>query len=87
MNLDELSEREAILLDALAGMCMQYLTSGDCLDNQCMGAGEDALRALRHFGLVKMPNARFGYWTEAGHRVLDGAIDTDWPPLEAPDDV
>lgn len=86
MKLDELSEREAILLDALAWMCEQYLKSGDCLDNQCMGAGEDALRALRHFGLVKMPNTRIGYWTEAGRRVLDGALDPDWPPLE-PDEV
>lgn len=86
MDLDELSEREAILLDALAGMCAQYLTSGECLDNQCMGAGEDALRALHHFGLVTMPSARIGYWTETGQRVLDGALDTDWPPLEAPDD-
>lgn len=87
MNLEDLSEREAILLDALAGMCEQYLKSGDCLDNQCMGAGEDALRALHHFSLITMPNARIGYWTEAGQRVLDGALDPDWPAFKAPDDA
>ena len=82
MTPDNLSQRETLLLEALAGMCVQYLQSGAHLDNLCMSAGEDALRALAYFGFVELSSGeRIGTWTEAGQRFLDNPPIYDWPDL------
>lgn len=67
-----MNEREEKILEALAGMVLQYLDSVDGrMDNMCIGAGEDAIDVLSEYGLVEKENNRFSSWTEAGLRLLD----------------
>ena len=67
-----MTDMERRLLVALAWMCEQYIGGGgdDSLDHQCMGAGEDAVELLVHYGLVE-PSGCGGKWTEAGKALLD----------------
>ena len=60
------------MLFALALMAGQYLENVDTgvLDNQCMGAGEEAFKVLAAFGLID-GNARSATWTDAVERLLD----------------
>ena len=71
-DLATLTERERHMLFALALMAGQYLENFDTgvLDNQCMGAGEEAFKVLAAFGLID-GDARSATWTEAGQRLLD----------------
>jgi hypothetical protein len=64
-----MTDREKMLLDALAGMVIQYLDDGgELVDSLSMSAGEHAIEALAAFGLMDVVNARFGRWTEAGKK-------------------
>jgi hypothetical protein len=68
-----MDEREKRLLAALVGMVWQYIGGGDnpeTVDNQCMGAGEDAMASLMEYGLMVNIDGRNGRWTEAGNEFL-----------------
>lgn len=64
-----MTPEEERLLGALAGMCVQYLEEDGVIDNMCMGAGEEAMAALQHYGLIEA-GFRCGTWTEAGKKFL-----------------
>ena len=64
-----MTESEQKLLVALVKMVNQRLTEyGDEVDTLAESAGEHAIEALAHFGLMELVNTRFGRWTEAGKR-------------------
>ncbi len=64
-----MTEREKMLLIALAKMVDQYLDpdQNGLVDSRSMTAGEHAIRALADFGLMDVINSRFGRWNDAGY--------------------
>lgn len=60
---------EQALLRALALMCDQYIGDGECVDHQCIGAGEEAVALLVKHGMIE-PSGRGGRWTETGEALM-----------------
>ena len=66
-----MTDGEKELLIALVLMVRQYLDEYcDEVDSRSMSAGEHAIEALSHFGLMEAVNTRLGRWTEAGKQFL-----------------
>ena len=64
-----MTDSEKNLLIALISMVEQYLWKyDDVVDSSAMSAGQDAIEALAHFGLMEVVDTRFGRWTDAGKR-------------------
>ena len=62
-----MTDSEQRLLVALVLMVNQYLDQyGDEVESRSISAGEHAIEALAHFGLMEPVNTRLGRWTEAG---------------------
>ena len=83
MDPQNMTERETRLLYALGLMCGQYLgelhEGREVLDHLCMGAGEEAFKALSAFGLIEI-EGRGATWTEAGERLMALSLDQEpWP--------
>ncbi len=54
-------------------MVGQYLDSYENeVDSRSMSAGEHAISALADFGLMENINDRFGRWTDAGRKFVEG---------------
>jgi hypothetical protein len=80
-----MTDSEKKLLIALARMVQQYLREyGDEVDSLAESAGEHAIEALAHFGLMESVNTRFGRWTEAGKQFLEDAGIHDPEPMDYP---
>ena len=60
------------LVEALAWMCEQYLSTPEGLDHMCMCAGEMALQALEKQGLVDS-TCRGAHWTKKGEELLENS--------------
>ena len=74
---------ERRLLQALAGMCDQYLRvdrqGGWVLDHMCMEAGEEAFRQLEAYGLIDV-SGRGAMWTAAGEDLLNSDLHLSGEP-------
>lgn len=62
-------DEERAILRALALMCVQYIGDGECVDHECISAGEEAIAILVKHGMIE-PSGRGGRWTEAGEALM-----------------
>ena len=72
-----MTDRERMLLVALAKMVEQYLGRlGDTVDSGAMQAGEHAINALAVFGLMDSSDSGlFGTWTPEGKEFLQEFVE------------
>jgi hypothetical protein len=81
-----MTDSEKKLLIALISMVEQYLwKSDDVVDSSAMVAGQDAIEALAHFGLIEVVDTRFGRWTDDGKRFRREEVGiSDAEPVDHP---
>lgn len=70
----DIPARELHLLYALSLMCSQYIgeevNGEEVLDHMCMGAGEEACKALLAYGLIT-DDDRGALWTSRGQALFE----------------